>query len=569
MTRTREPIAIVGMSCRFPGAPSVDALWELLRSGLEGTSETPADRYDLDAFYQPVAAPGKVVSRRSGYLPQAAEFDADFFGIVKAEAAGIDPQQRLLLMTAWEALEDAGLPPERVAGTRAGVYVGTMHADYWDLHTRRAPKQLNPLAIYNYRSMLSGRLSYTFDLRGPSMTLDTACSSSLTAVHLACQSLRAGETQLALAAGVNLKLLPDEDILLSQVQMLAPDGRCKFGDARANGLAASDGVGVIVLKPLSSALADGDRVRALILGGAACNDGRSHPEMIGASVEGFSQVLRWAYEDAGVSPADVDFIEAHGTGTPMIDPVEFTALGEVLGEDRPATRPCYVGSVKSNIGHTEGAAGIAGLIKTVLCLQHRQIVPSLHYESPNPKIPWARLPVQVPTATVPLAPMGRPALAGVSGQGISGSQVHLVIGEADQRTSAAPPAGPYLFVTSAATDAALRELARSYLDYLAPHGKGAAQQLAEICHTAATRRPHHSRRFAVVVQTHQDLADRLTAFLAGEAEPDPGSRTDLATVASQYREGKPIEWSGVYDYTANPVPLPTYPWQTKRYWLNL
>jgi acyl transferase domain-containing protein len=534
------------------------------------TSETPPDRYDIDELYAPQPTPGKVISRRSGYLPQAAHFDAEFFGMSTAQAANLDPQQRLLMMTAWEALEDAGIPPQRVAGSRTGVYVGNMHLDYWDLAARRGLEALSPSHVYNQRSILSGRLSYTFDLRGPSITLDTACSSSLVAIHLACQSLRAGETTMALAAGVNLKLTPDEDVLLSQVGMLAPDGRCKFGDQRANGFAPSDGAGVIVLKPLSKALADGDRIRALVLGSATGNDGRSHRELLTPSVEGHVEMLRWAYEDAGVSPANVDFIEAHGTGTPMIDPVEFTALGEVLGKDRPADRPCYVGSVKSNIGHTEGAAGIAALIKTVLCLEHRQIVPSLHYQTPNPKIPWPDLPLRVPTEPLPIPERGRPLIAGISGQGISATNAHLVIGQADHPTPCEPPpvGGPHLFVTSARTYSALRDTVIAYLSYLAPEGLGRAHQFADICRSAALNRHHHAKRLAIVAGNHQELSDRLQAFLDGELPPPRADDTALQAFAHDYLAGEPVEWASAFVQDTRYVPLPTYPWQTKRYWLD-
>ncbi|WP_040838856.1 type I polyketide synthase [Nocardia brevicatena] len=565
-TNTREPVAIIGMACRFPGAPGVDALWELLRTAGDATSETPPDRYDVESLYAEQPAPGKVISRRSGYLPQAAEFDAEFFGMSTGEAANLDPQQRLLMMTAWEALEDAGILPRRVAGSRTGVYVGTMHLDYWDLVTRRGLEALTPSHVYNMRSILSGRLSYTFDLRGPSITLDTACSSSLVAIHLACQSLRAGETTMALAAGVNLKLTPDEDVMLSQVRMLAPDGRCKFGDERANGFAPSDGAGVIVLKPLSTALAHGDRIRALVLGSATGNDGRSHPELLTPSVEGHIEMLRWAYEDAGVPPADVDFIEAHGTGTPMIDPVEFTALGEVLGKDRPAEQVCYVGSVKSNIGHTEGAAGIAALIKTVLCLEHREIVPSLHYETPNPKIAWQELPLRVPTEPVPIPDRGRRLIAGISGQGISATNAHLVIGQADELTPLPPTHGPQLFVTSARTESALRDMAIAYLAYLAPGGPGSTRRLADICRSAALHRHHHHKRLAILAETHQELTDRLHAFLNGELHPQ-FDNTPLSALAHSYLAGEPVEWADAFPKTRY-VPLPTYPWQTKRYWLD-
>ncbi|GAA1027337.1 MULTISPECIES: type I polyketide synthase [Amycolatopsis] len=577
------PIAVVGMACRFPGANGVEQLWELLRTGTDASMETPPDRYDADSLYSAEPAPGRVISRRAGYLRAPDLFDAKFFGMSRGEASNLDPQQRLLLTTAWEALEDAGLVPDRLAGSRTGVYVGSMHTDYWDIQARRGLDALNPSAVYNYRCQLSGRLSYAFDLRGPSITLDTACSSSLVAIHLACQSLRAGETTLALAAGVNLKLIADEDVLLSQVRMLAPDGRCKFGDATANGFAPSDGVGVVVLKPLAAALADGDAVHAVIRGSAVGNDGASSGSVLAPSVEGHIDMLRWAYENAGVDPADVDFVEAHGTGTPMIDPVEFAGLGTVLGASRPPDQPCFVGSVKTNIGHTEGAAGIAALIKTVLCLKHRKIVPSLHYDNPNPAIPWADLPLVVPRELTALPDRGRLPVAGISGQGISSVNTHIVVEAADPAwTSARPAAGTdqeHLLVLSARTRYALDELARAYADFLSTGRADLA--LRDVCHTAANRRQHHSHRLAAVGSSPGSLARKLRAFLGGKAGADvrvgeaigehnglPQRSGDLVAAAHAYVQGRPIVWSDVVGDNGTFVRVPTYPWENRSYWLD-
>ncbi|WP_190812455.1 type I polyketide synthase [Saccharopolyspora pogona] len=570
-TDGRNAIAVVGMACRFPGAAGVAELWELLRAGADATGNTPIERYDIEAMYSPDRAPGKVVSRRSGYLDGIDQFDAEFFGMSTNEAKNLDPQQRLLLMTAWEALEDAGQAPSAIAGSRTGVYVGNMHLDYWDLVAKRGAEAITPGAIYNYRSVLSGRLSYTFDLRGPSIPLDTACSSSLVAVHLACQSLRAGETGLALAAGVNLKLTADEDVLLSQVGMLAPDGRCKFGDASANGFAPSEGVGVVVLKRLDQALADGDRVRGVILGSAVTNDGASSGSLLAPSIEGHVQMLRWAYEDAGVTPSDVDFVEAHGTGTPMIDPIEFAGLGEVLGAGRAEDHPLYVGSVKSNLGHTEGAAGVAALIKTILCLEHREVVPSLHYNVPNPKVAWDELPVEVPTGVHQLHDRGSLAVAGISGQGISSVNTHLVVGESDPawRTTERPPAAraASVFAVSARTPAALDDLVRRYVQHLQPGGAGEGLELRDICFTAATRRDHHTCRLACTASSVSELVTKLRWHLDGAGAgrtADPA----FAAVVDHYLAGGMPDWSDALDPAAHYVELPTYPWQTRGYWLD-
>ncbi|WP_231950386.1 type I polyketide synthase [Allokutzneria albata] len=563
-----EPIAIVGMACRLPGADSVDELWDLLAEGRDATSETPADRFPVDLLHSSEPAPGKIISRRSGYLDGIDRFDAEFFGLSATEADDLDPQQRLLMTTTWEALEDAGIPFEHVAGTRTGVYVGAVRLDYWELAVRRGLTSLTGSLVYNNRSVLSGRLSYTFDLLGPSITLDTACSSSLVAVHLACQSLRAGETTMAIAAGINLKLVPDEDIVLSQIPVLAPDGRCKFGDARADGFAASDGVGVVVLKPLSRARADGDRIRAVLIGSTISNDGASGGSLLAPSVEAHAQMLRWAYENAGVRPADIDYIEAHGTGTPLIDPVEFTALGEVLAEGRPADQPCFVGSIKTNIGHTEGAAGVASLIKTVLCLEHRQVVPSLHFTVPNPAIPWEELPLVVPTRLEPLPDRARPAIAGISGQGISAVNTHLVVREADPvspgRSEVRSTRNRHLLLLSARTPAALNELVARYVGYLGPGGVGRKHELADICFSAAKRRHHHLHRLAVIAESHDGMVAKLEG--GGSTAPEPDSR--LMFLAERYLMGRSVEWGNGQRWEGRYVPLPTYPWQNRSHWLT-
>ena len=594
----RQPIAVVGMACRFAGAGSAAELWEVLRNGVDATSETPKDRYDVDALYASAPRAGRVVSRRAGYLPDIDRFDAPFFDLSGAEADHLDPQQRLLMMTAWEALEDAGLPPGTVAASRTGVYVGASYNDYWDLIARSGLRSIDVPALTNFRSLLPGRLSYLFDLRGPSICVDTACSSSLVAVHLACQSIRAGETTMALAAGVSIKLVPDRDVLFSRARVLAPDGRCKFGDASADGAAFSDGVGVVVLKPLDRALADGDRVRAVVLGSAVGNDGASSGSLLAPSVEAHADMLRWAYDNAGVDPAQVDFIEAHGTGTQTIDPVEFAGLSEVLGSGRPADRLCFVGSVKSNIGHTESAAGVAALIKTVLCLENRQVVPSLHFDTPNPNVAWADIPLVVPTAPHTIPARERPAIAGISGQGISSVNAHLVMGQADPAWT--PPRPPsvtgrsHLLVLSARSPEALDDLARAYIRHLRTGGPGHGTELRDICHSAATRRGHEAHRLAVIATTHDMLVDKLLAFLSREladgvcagggpnpappgadasaADPPSGDArwsARLRETAHQYADGQSVCWEHVNEPGGRFVPLPTYPWQTSRHWFNV
>ncbi len=372
---------------------------------------------------------------------------------------------------------------------------------------------------------------------------------------------------------MNLKLLPDEPVLMTQSGTLARDGRSKFGDASADGYAPSDGVGVVVLKPLADAVTDGDRIRAVIQGSAISNDGGSSGSLLAPSVAGQTQVLRWAYDDAGVSPADVDFVEAHGAASLTPDLVELTALGDVLGAGRPADRPVLVGSVKTNIGHSQAAAGIAGLIKTVLCLEHGQVPASLHFDTPNPAVAWDELPLAVPTTLQDLPDRGRPVLAGVTGQGVSCLNAHLVVRQGatravghDQAPPSRPGGEPYVLALSARAPAALDTLARAYVGYLAPGGQGAAFSLRDICYSAATRRQHHPYRLAVVGRSHQEMIDVLSR--SGGAPGADCATTPLTSIAQRYRNGGTVDWGEVFGTQCRFVPLPGYPWQTKRYWLG-
>ncbi|MEW2630724.1 beta-ketoacyl synthase N-terminal-like domain-containing protein [Streptomyces sp. NPDC048389] len=560
-------VAVIGMACRLPGADGPDELWELLRNGVDATSETPPDRYDVDALHSERPGPGMIGSRRAGYLADMADFDAEFFGMSPTEALELDPQQRLLLMTAWDALEDAGRRPDELAGTRTGVFVGNARGDYLEIRFRQGLQAVTASQLNNYRSLLPARLSYFFDLRGPSVLIDTACSSSLVAVHSAVQSLRAGESPLAVVAGVNLTLRPDEGVMMTQAGALAADGRSKFADAGADGHTPGDAVGVVVLKRLADALADGDPVRAVIEGSAVGNDGRTSDSVLNPSRTGQVEVLRWAYEDAGVPPAQVDYVEAHGSGSPVLDALEISALGEVLGEDRPSDRPLLVGSVKTNIGHAEAAGGIAGLIKAVLCLEHGQVPASLHLDTATPRVAWDDLPVQVPEKLHDLPDHGRPHRAGVSGQGSSSLNAHVVIRQGGPRPGAATaePAGkPYLLTLSARTPDALAALRRSWAEYLGPDGPGAAFCLRDICYSAATRRQHHEHRLAVVASSHEEMA----AALDGPAGTTrrKGTPKKLAEAADRYRESGTIDWQALSGEAGRFVPLPRYPWQTKRYW---
>ncbi|WP_216211606.1 type I polyketide synthase [Amycolatopsis aidingensis] len=540
----RDPIAVVGIGCRFPGAHGPQEFWRLLRSGQDAVTEIPQRRRELGGFDQ--AARRELAGRKGGFLTGIEEFDPGFFGIPPRDAHRMDPQQRLLLETAWEALEDAGLCPRGQAGLsgRAGVFVGQSVADYWELQQRAVQGQRTEpqAALSGIRAMLSGYLSHLLELSGPSLSVDTACSSSLVAVRLAAQSLRTGECELALAGGVNLLLAQENFLGLARHGLFAGDGRCKFADAAADGFVRGDGVGLVVLKPLRSALAARDRVYAVLLGGALNNDGGRGGALGRPAAPGQSEVLRAAYLDAGVAAAEVDYVEAHGAGTAVGDPVELAALGEVLGAGRPAARALRVGSVKTNLGHTEAAAGIAGLIKAALCLHHARIPPSLHLHEPNPAIDWAGLPLTVPTTAEPLPERDRPHLAGVSSFGISGTNVHLVLAEAPRAAHPPEPPGPVVLTLSAHTPAALRALACAYPEYL-ERGEFA---LADLCHTAAVRRGHHPHRLAVLGNSAGELAARLRGFLAGD--PGPGTVAGQATAPPRVAfvfPGQGAQWAGM------------------------
>ncbi|HSS75683.1 MAG TPA: acyltransferase domain-containing protein, partial [Thermoanaerobaculia bacterium] len=422
-----EPIAIVGMACRFPGAPDLDAFWRLLCDGIDATRELPAERWNPETFYDPdPETPGTTNTRRGAFLERIDEFDPLFFGISPREAAEMDPQQRIMLELSWEALEDAGLPPRDLAGTKAGVFFGVVWRDYAELHRAAGATVTSHTGVGQGVTIVANRVSYVLGLRGPSLVVDTACSSSLVAVHLACQSLRSGESTVALAGGVNLMLLPETMVALTKFGGLSSEGRCRAFDAGADGFARGEGAGVVVLKPLSRALADGDPVYCVIRGSAVNNDGASNG-LTAPNPESQVEVLRDAYERAGVDPGRVQVVEAHGTGTPLGDPIEARALSQVLGAGRAPDHPLVIGSVKTNIGHLEGAAGIAGLIKLALAIHHRAVPPSLHFERPNPDIPFAELGLSVQTALGPWPDAEGPALGGVSSFGWGGTNCHVVI----------------------------------------------------------------------------------------------------------------------------------------------
>lgn len=515
-----EPIAIIGMGCRFPGGVNnPQSFWQLLTAEIDAIGEIPSGRFDVNSYYDPrPATPGKMNTRWGGFLQHIEEFDALFFGISPREAERMDPQQRLLLEVGYEALEDAGVVPSRLGGSRTGVFVGQWLGDY-EARLSADPNFDFYMTTGTGRYSTSGRLSYVFGLQGPSITVDTACSSSLVAVHLACQSLVAGESSIALAGAANIILEPHITIAYSQSGMMAPDGRCKFGDARADGYVRSEGVALIVLKRLSDALADGDRIHAVILGSAVNNDGRTGEFMTTPAIQGQKELLRQAYAAAGVSPGEVQYVEAHGTGTRAGDPVEIEAIAAVLSQGRDQNSPCAIGSVKTNIGHTESAAGLAGLIKVILSFQHGTIPPSLHLRVPNPEIDWDHMPVKILRRASAWHQDRGPATAGVSAFGITGTNAHVVLRQTDESTRSSPsiasPRGYHLLPISATTPDALKAFAASYREYLSDPDQELNPE--HICYTASVRREHYPFRLALAAPSTREMVAQLQAFLQGES----------------------------------------------------
>ncbi|MGE2833199.1 SDR family NAD(P)-dependent oxidoreductase [Mycobacterium sp. SMC-4] len=516
--------AVIGYAARFPGAPDADAFWELLREGRDAISEVPRDRWDADEFFDPEpGTPGKVVTRRAGFVDDPTGFDAPFFGMSTREVRLMDPQHRLLLETAWRAVEHSGTAPTALANSNTGVFVGLATHDYLGMASDELtyPEIEAYMAIGTSNAAAAGRISYRLGLQGPAVAVDTACSSSLVAIHQACQALQLGECDLALAGGANVLLTPATMITFSNAHMLAPDGRCKTFDAAADGYVRGEGCGVIVIKRLEDALADGDRIRAVIRGSAINQDGASGGLTVPNGVAQ-QQVIAAALKRAGLDPADVGYLEAHGTGTSLGDPIEAQAAGEVLGVGRAADQPLLVGSAKTNIGHLEAAAGIAGVIKVILALEHQTLPKHLNFENPSPHIPWHRLPIEVLRETVPWERGGRPRIAGVSSFGFAGTNAHVILEEAPEvaETPASEPSDDRMFRVlplSARTPAALVALADRYRSWWHAHPDAT---LDDVCFTAGAGRAHLEHRAALVANSTESALDLLGAL--ADDRPAPG-----------------------------------------------
>jgi phthiocerol/phenolphthiocerol synthesis type-I polyketide synthase A len=546
-----EPIAVVGMGCRFPGGVNNPAqFWRLLQDGASGIVRVPKDRWDADAYYSADhTVPGTICSREGGFLTswQPDEFDAEFFGISPREAAGMDPQHRLLLEVAWEALENAGITGQAIRGTQTAVFIGATTSDYYFRHCAGArPQDVDPYVTFgNAGNFAAGRLAYLLGVHGPAVLIDTACSSSLVSIHLACQSLRRRESDQALAAGVNLILSPENSIACSLWGMLAPDGRCKTFDADANGYVRSEGCGVVVLKRLGDALRDGDSVLAVVRGSAVNQDGPSSGQTV-PNGPAQQAVLRAALAASRLQPCDIDYVEAHGTGTALGDPIELDALNQVFAErDGPA--PLVLGAVKTNLGHLESAAGIAGFIKTVLSVRHAYIPQHLHFNQLTPHASAGASRFTIAAQPMAWPAVGRPRRAGVSSFGVSGTNAHVVVEQAPTPEPVAVQPEPVVstLVVSGKTPARIASTAAMLAEWVA--GEGAQVALADVAHTVNHHRTRYKHFAAVCVRDRGQAVAGLRALAVGDTAPGvvgPHERQHGSGTVFVY-SGQGSQWPGM------------------------
>lgn len=495
-----EPIAIVGMGCRLPGANNPQEFWQLLYNGKDAITNVPDERWQNELW-------GNLHHTQGGFVPHLKEFDPSFFRIAPREAASIDPQQRLLLEVCWEALENGAIPAEQIQGSQIGVFIGVAAIDYWHQLLSQQETEIDAyLTTGNTHSLASGRISHFFDFKGSSISLDTACSSSLVAVHLAIKSLRDRECDMALAGGVNRLISPKVSLNFSRAKMLSADSRCKTFDENADGFVRSEGSGIVVLKRLSDAIADKDNIRAILLGSATNQDGRTSSVTTPNSLSQ-QAVIKQALTNSRVEANQVGYLETHGTGTSLGDAIELEALSQIFKNNEKI----YLGAVKTNIGHLEAAAGIASLIKTVLALENQSIPANLHLDQPNSKVEWQDLPFQLPQVSVPWATKSR--IAGVSSFGFSGTNAHLVIQSADTVTtpkkSKDKPRDSYLFTISARNQKALDQLANKYIDYLQVNPD---ILIEDVCFTVNLGRSHFNHRLAIQVNSIADLQIKLAQY---------------------------------------------------------
>jgi len=531
-TPNKEGIAIIGIGCRFPGGVNdAESFWKLLEDGREAVGDVPADRWNVERFYD--AEPGivgKTVAKRGGFIDGIDQFDPQFFGISPREAPYIDPQQRLLLETAYEAIEDAGVVLDLDKGTDIGVFVGISHNDYQGLqHTatdRAGISAHTPTG--SAHSIAANRISYCLNLTGPSIAMDTACSSALTAVHVACEHILAGHCKTAMAGGVTVMITPDGFIGFSQAGMLSPEGKCKAFDASANGFVRGEGAGMVLLKKLSEAIADGDPIHAVIIGSAVNSDGHTNGISL-PSPEAQARLVRDACVVAGVNPSQIGYVEAHGTGTAVGDPIEAHALAEALCAERTDDNPLVIGSVKTNLGHLETASGVAGLVKAALVLKHGRIPASLHFDTPNPHIDFTALKLRMPVANEAFPGNGATRHAGINSFGFGGSNAHVILSEAPKQAPRAhvtpDTSRAWPLTLSARSEEALRASAWQLSVWLDDHSKlnGSSPLLPDITYMLGARRNHHSHRLALTARTIGEMVQELSAFSTGQ--PGPRMRT--------------------------------------------
>jgi acyl transferase domain-containing protein/NAD(P)-dependent dehydrogenase (short-subunit alcohol dehydrogenase family) len=511
--KTNEPIAIVGLACRFPGgAIDLDRFWMNLRSGNDAVGEVPPSRWKVDLL------PDDPGARYAALIERIDEFDASFFRISRGEAPRLDPQQRLLLELTWEALEHAGIAPSSLVGSRTGVHIGIASHDYEQLSALDVDRINTYAGTGTHTAFAAGRLSYFFGFEGPSMSIDTVCSSSLVSIHTACRSLATGESDLEVAGGAHLILAPYTSFMMARAQVLAADGRCKTFDARADGTVRGEGGGIVVLKRLSDAVRDGDRVWAVIRGTAVNHDGRS-ADLTAPNGRAQQALIRSALAAGGVEPSSISYVECHGSGTPLGDPIEVEALSSVYGAPREGADPCRLGAVKTNIGHLEAAAGVAGLIKIVLALNHELIPQNLHFEQKNDLIRLDGTRLEIAAEPRPWRRGQKPRFAAVSSFGMSGTNAHAVLEEPPLEIAPKEAAERMILLPlSAKNPNALRDLARAYRSYLLDQPEDPVR-LMQIAHTAGARRDHLDHRLAILGSTRSELLEALEAYLDGSQHP--------------------------------------------------
>lgn len=578
-------IAVIGMACRFPQAPDRDAFWQLLSGGRDAVSEIPLERWDWREYFDANPdADGKHYNRWGGFLDEVDQFDPFFFHVSPKEAMLMDPQQRLFLETAWRTLEHAGYAGNALSGQEVGVFAGCTNNYYAKRYPLiKEPEDHYIAAMGNWNAALPNRVSYFLDLHGPSMLVDTLCSSTLVAVHLACDSIRRGECIAAIAGGVNLVLSPDHFIGASKLKAHAPDGRCKAFDHRANGFTSGEGVGAVLLKPLAAALTEGDTVYGVIKGSAFNHDGRTNGIMA-PNPQSQTRVIRRALGAAGVSAKSISYVECHGTGTALGDPMEIDGLARAFADDQVGKACCAIGSVKTNIGHLEAAAGAAGLIKVLLSLEHRQLPASLHYQQANPLINFEDTPFYVNTT---LTPWRAPDVlrAGISSFGLSGVNAHVILEQATAVSADSIVMSSYLLPISARSASSLRELVDRYRVYLEtrPH-----IALRDLCWTASMGAGHFSHRIVFIEASRQALIRALVDFSRADEIPEEPTRRIFSSLslhtsgtvdmrgadddpwfcaAQSYLAEIPVDWPSLYGAPyARRVPLPLYPFERARYW---